>query len=305
MYAKTIRSYLSPLLWAQVALGVLSLSVLPFVALGSGTVIDVTPDPLNFGIVSVGASSSSNVTISVTGCCGPLTVDGGTITDANSSDFEFTNCTDPVIPNGGSCTASVKFTPSAVGARSATLEVLSNADVQTDRFVTLSGTGRVVLTLPTLVFPADGASDLSTKLTLVWEESESSDGEDVTYTLFLCEDETFDGCDGTVIAASAGATGAIAMGLGGGAGLLMLGLWLPAFRTRRSSLVLLVAGCFVSAMMLAACSDSSGDGDDVQAGQVGEDVSDLEADTIYYWKVGVEDSDGLSVESDTFSFTTK
>ncbi len=68
-----------------------------------------------------------------------LQVSSVTISGTNAGDFNQRNtCSSPLAP-GGTCTISVVFSPTAVGARSATLSIVS-ADGG-NQTVPLSGTG--------------------------------------------------------------------------------------------------------------------------------------------------------------------
>ncbi len=113
----------------------------------------VTPSALNFGGQFVGTTSSSQtVTVTNTGST-PLTVSGVTISGANATNFSETDMCGSSLAADTSCTIGVTFTPSAVGARAATLTVTNSASTQS---VSLSGTGEapaVTLTPGSLTFP--------------------------------------------------------------------------------------------------------------------------------------------------------
>ena len=101
--------------------------------------VAVTPTTLAFGDQAVGATSAARtVTVSNPGT-GPLTVAGLTVTGADASEFAATGCTTPVAA-GGSCTVSVTFAPGATGARTASLQVVSDAATAAPA-VALTGTG--------------------------------------------------------------------------------------------------------------------------------------------------------------------
>jgi alpha-N-arabinofuranosidase len=96
----------------------------------------VQPASLSFGKQRRGTTSSAKtVTLSSTGTA-PLSVSSITI----STGFNQTNsCTAPLNP-GGSCTISVKFSPSSKGSYTGSLKVNDNA-ANTPQTVSLSGTG--------------------------------------------------------------------------------------------------------------------------------------------------------------------
>jgi hypothetical protein len=109
-------------------------------------VISVSPSSLSFGTLPVGSLSTVQiVTVTNTGAAslviGALSV-GGT----NPSQFVKTAPKDlcsgrTLAPNGGTCTAGVKFQPTATGLQNATLQIPSNDPVTPVKTVALSGTG--------------------------------------------------------------------------------------------------------------------------------------------------------------------
>lgn len=130
---------------------------------GTGTApgVSLTPSSLNLGSEDIGSTSTAqNATLKNTGS-GPLTINSITFTGANPGDFgETNNC--PLSPqqltSQNSCIISVTFSPSAKGARSASLSV-SDTGPGSPQKVTLSGTG----TQPVVAFnPSSGISFPST-----------------------------------------------------------------------------------------------------------------------------------------------
>jgi len=97
---------------------------------------------VSFGTQAVGTTSAP-MTVTVTNH-GKTTVTatGATITGANKTDFAIVSngCT-TVAANGGTCTITISFTPSATGPRTGTLSLTDNdkGSPQTD---VLSGTGQ-------------------------------------------------------------------------------------------------------------------------------------------------------------------
>ena len=116
---------------------------------GTGTApgISVTPGSLTFPTTGLGTPSAARtVTVTNTGnaplnVTQPLTVSG---------DFAATGCGTAVAP-GGTCTASVVFTPTANGARTGTLTLASNAGAAPT--VALTGTGAAANTPVLAVAP--------------------------------------------------------------------------------------------------------------------------------------------------------
>jgi hypothetical protein len=70
-----------------------------------------------------------------------LTISGITITGANGGDFTETDTCGGSVAAKGTCSISVTFTPSALGTRSATLNVADNAS-NSPQVVPLTGTGK-------------------------------------------------------------------------------------------------------------------------------------------------------------------
>src|SRR5262249_45941587 len=112
------------------------------VAVVTAPAVTTTPNaatPLAFGNQNVATTSASqNVTVQNTGS-GPLTVTGLSIA---GTDFAVSanTCLAAPIAAGGTCTVSVTFTPTAAGARSATLQIADNA-AGSPHGVILTGTG--------------------------------------------------------------------------------------------------------------------------------------------------------------------
>ncbi|HUI42681.1 MAG TPA: choice-of-anchor D domain-containing protein [Terriglobia bacterium] len=110
---------------------------------GVAPVAGVSPSSLSFGNQFVGtANSEQAVALSNTGTAA-LTISSIALSGANGADFSQTNNCGSSVAAGGSCTINVTFTPSATGARSATLTVNddSNGVDGSAQTVSLSGTG--------------------------------------------------------------------------------------------------------------------------------------------------------------------
>ncbi len=105
---------------------------------------------VDFGTALVGGNADLTFTVRNTGTAN-LTGLGIAITGANAGDFSVAaNPTAPVIP-GGSTTFTVRFTPGAVGARSAALQIASNDADENPFDIAFAGSG----TLSTLVRPGN------------------------------------------------------------------------------------------------------------------------------------------------------
>lgn len=98
------------------------------------TGVNATPTALSFGSVATGsASAAQTVTVA-----NPTNSAATVSSIATSGDFSQANTCGSSIAAGGSCTVSVKFAPTATGARSGTLTINAGGVTST---VSLSGTG--------------------------------------------------------------------------------------------------------------------------------------------------------------------
>ena len=106
---------------------------------GSGTALTIYPASLDFGDQALGTSSSQTVTLTNHGSK-PVTFYNFNITGTNAHDFVHSHSCPYVLGPGSSCTVSVTFTPTAVGSRTATMNVYSTGGASPE-IVNLSGTG--------------------------------------------------------------------------------------------------------------------------------------------------------------------
>ncbi len=105
-----------------------------------GPQVVLSPTTLDFGSQTTQLTSSARtVTLTNTGGSA-LTISNVALTGAAAGDFAQTNTCPQTLAAGASCTASVTFTPSTVGARSASLSVTDDAS-GTPHTVALTGTG--------------------------------------------------------------------------------------------------------------------------------------------------------------------
>jgi hypothetical protein len=108
---------------------------------GTGTMVSVSPTSITFAARTVGTTSgASNVTLRNVGP-GGLTISGITITGTNPGDFSQTSNCGASLARNGSCTIAVRFKPTAIGTRTATLRV-DDSDPTSPELVTLTGTGQ-------------------------------------------------------------------------------------------------------------------------------------------------------------------
>lgn len=124
---------------------------------GNAPAIAVSPKSLSYGIVEPGTTTAARrVTVTSTGTRDISSVGGVTVSGTNAGDFAIAadTCTGNPLPYGATCTVDVTFTPSGVGARSATLTADINGGI--DRSVTLAGEGRSLPPQSAITTP-DGA----------------------------------------------------------------------------------------------------------------------------------------------------
>ena len=98
---------------------------------------------LNFPSTSFGTTDATPLTVTVTNSgTAALDVTSVSISGTNPGDFAQTNNCGDIAPSG-TCVISVKFTPGAVGSRTASLAIVDNAGnvTGTTQTVTLNGTG--------------------------------------------------------------------------------------------------------------------------------------------------------------------
>src|SRR5262245_5631279 len=122
--------------------GVPPLVVLAGTGFVAAPAFTLTPTSIGFGSVLLGEESSvKQVKIKSTGNA-PLVISSLTLGGTNPGDFSIwpNGCNGASLNPGASCTASVTFLPTRIGARSATVTIASNASGGPGP-VALSGTG--------------------------------------------------------------------------------------------------------------------------------------------------------------------
>jgi hypothetical protein len=115
---------------------------------GNGPAALLAPNLLGFGNVAVGYRVSGPVTLTNSGTK-TLTISGITLTGRNSSDFSQANTCGSSVAVKASCTFSITFKPSALGLRTASIQVGDNA-FNTPQIISLSGTGVTTAPIVTL-----------------------------------------------------------------------------------------------------------------------------------------------------------
>jgi sugar lactone lactonase YvrE len=108
---------------------------------GTGTAVSLSPTSLSFAARAVGTTSAAKVVTLTNKGSSALSITGISITGTNSGDFTKSSTCGTSLAGGASCTLSGRFSPKAVGARSASLR-LSDSDSTSPQTVGLSGTGQ-------------------------------------------------------------------------------------------------------------------------------------------------------------------
>jgi len=111
-----------------------------------------TPDAVNFGTQAVGTTSPTPLAVNLDNVGNlPFNDTNVTITGTNAGDFQISSAgCDGLLSPGQGCQTQVTFTPTAAGARTATLTFVNAAGTQT---ATLSGNG-VAATFALVVIPS-------------------------------------------------------------------------------------------------------------------------------------------------------
>ncbi len=145
----------------------------------SAGAITISPTTFDFGSEPTGGSAPLQQFTMTNGSGSALTLSNQdfAFTGANGADFSQINNCVPSLPAGGSCSINVKFTPSATGARSATLQV-TDADSSSPQTAAVSGTGDD--------YQLTAASHVATIQNV-------APGQTATYTLSVTPDATFSG----------------------------------------------------------------------------------------------------------------
>jgi hypothetical protein len=158
-----------------------------------------------------------------------------------------------------------------------------------------------------LISPAPDAKEVDIPVTLAWESVTDPDGGDVSYQVYLCEDQTFSTCTFFLIHSVAKVIDYASV-----EALLPLaffGTVLGGIGLRRRKWLMLTIYSLVIVSLVSSCGGGGGgapvsEGDPASADKISLSVNALKPGTKYYWKVVA--SDGInSVESSVQSFTTK
>jgi len=205
----------------------------------------------------------------------------------------------------------VRFAPMGSGTLNASLNIPSNDPDENPVTVALGGSATPnnnnLPTKPNLAKPENGSSGIATTYTLKWEKCSDTDGDPVTYRLYIGPDAGFAGIDPIIVShpsdntSTANAVG-FSAGLIGLLGIITIG---GLRRDKRRIGMFIMAVIFVGGLLLTSCgsgtgSSNSDDGKDY----VTHTVTNLQPNTTYYWKVVADDGKGGMTESDGYSFKT-
>ncbi|MCX5886180.1 MAG: choice-of-anchor D domain-containing protein [Proteobacteria bacterium] len=106
--------------------------------------ISVSPDSHDFGNVSIGSTSTAQTfTITNTDTDTALVISTITLAGIDPSEFSIQNetCTAQPIPQSGTCTCQVTFSPASASAKSVILRIQSNDPDTPTKDISLTGTG--------------------------------------------------------------------------------------------------------------------------------------------------------------------
>jgi hypothetical protein len=103
--------------------------------------VTFNPTQLGFGGVTVGTTSNPLTTTLTNHEKTALNVSAVSIIGANGGDFAQSNTCLPSVSAGGTCSITVRFTPSAAGSRAGTLVVTDDASTS-PQSVKLTGSGQ-------------------------------------------------------------------------------------------------------------------------------------------------------------------
>ena len=110
---------------------------------GKTTTASLTPSTLTFAAQTVGTQSNGQYIYLTNTGSAPLTISTVAIAGTNPVDFHvsYSNCAGATVNPSTYCYATITFTPTATGARTATVVVTDNA-IGSSQSATLSGTGQ-------------------------------------------------------------------------------------------------------------------------------------------------------------------
>ena len=153
-----------------------------------------------------------------------------------------------------------------------------------------------------LIAPGDGRVGVEPGFVeFEWNTVIDPEGDEVTYLLEYCINADFTECDGTQTAQLKLQSSSMIAGLGGGLGIGIAMFGLIGATTRRQQLTRAIV-FIIASMIISACGTNipylTADGTMIQ------NATNLQSNTMYYWKVTATDSNGLSSTSEVWEFKT-
>ncbi|MGI9073091.1 MAG: choice-of-anchor D domain-containing protein [Bryobacteraceae bacterium] len=144
---------------------------------GVGPAVALNPSSLTFGNQNLSTTSADQTVILSNPGSAAVTLTGITVTGTNASEFSQTNTCAATLGAGASCTISVTFIPSLVGARSASITVTDSA-AGSPHTAALSGTGvgvaQISLNPSSLTFGNQNLASVSAAQTITVSNSGSA-----------------------------------------------------------------------------------------------------------------------------------
>ncbi|MDI3503864.1 MAG: large repetitive protein, partial [Candidatus Cloacimonadota bacterium] len=129
----------------------------------STPIFSITPDvdTWDFGALQINTTASKTFTIQNTGGADLVISDGGiSIVGTDADQFGLGEITYPMtVTPGGNASFTVSFTPTTVGSKSATLQIVDNIGTKALHTVALTGQGVILNTVPYAEAFADGWGD--------------------------------------------------------------------------------------------------------------------------------------------------
>lgn len=244
----------------------------------------------------------------------PLTISGITVPSGPYSIIaEEDNCSNQTLAPNQSCNMKVRFAPMGSGTFNSSLNIQSNDPDENPMTVALGGSAtpnnNKLPTKPNLAKPENGSSGIATTYTLKWEKCSDTDGDHITYRLFIGQDPGFAGIDPIIVSDTSG-NNRTARAAGFSAGLIGL-LGIIAFggmsRDKKRIGLFIVAVIFAGGLIFTSCgsgTDKTGSNNVDEKNYMTYTVTNLKPNTTYYWKVVADDGKGGMTESDDYSFRT-
>ena len=271
---------------------------------------------MDFGDVEQGKNSEAEIVSIFNSGNANLEVNSITLAGDDFSEFDIdlnggiSPCESPtpIIAPNSKCTFSVVFRPISSGSKAAYINIESNDPDEGEMQLTLSGNAVTANKPPkkfNLIYPKDGATNITLPLTLRWEKTTDPEGDDVKYWLYVCPRKDFSDCEPIEVASISKRNILYAHGSLYELGFLLFGiLCFINIGDNKKQMLFLVLISFAICSLLVSCNGSSSSLNSDSKNELSYTVNDLSPNTTYYWKVAAEDENGNITESSVRSFTT-